>query len=445
MRLSRIPRSFTGSLSYALLNRAGGTSGAVFQIYSLVWIMWLAFFMVAMLYQQSYSPGLQLLANSLMPSWSALPADGTAVPFPAFLFALMLFVVVPYMPVHLFWIYEERVGISNRRLRGAQVCGAAAVDCNLFGNIELGFPCTITFRVSNPSSTDMGNVWLRWAFPTAFRCDSHQVRLGTVKAGSSGYVSIPFVPLQTGSTSIGSADLYFEIRRQQYTKYNISQGICTVICSSVYVNTDVPDVLQFGEEAVLGIYLANRLSCPMDDVRVKCYFRDGIDPGPTLLNAGTLHGGSGQMLNLNIVPRIIGEFSLGHFEVQFRLGANACITGPEGFGVQRVLAPELNVRMNTPDTLYKGIPASLGFILENRSDEQLFNICLSSCFSSQIECEVPTIRIENMAPSASRYASIAIRPLTSGKADLGNLNMSFEVNGMLCRMEPLVLGIHKIN
>lgn len=445
MRLSRISRSFTGSLSYALLNRAGGTSGAVFQIYSLVWIMWLAFFLVAVVYRQSYSPVLQPLASSLMSSWSALPADGTAVSLPVFVLSLTLFVLVPYVPVHVFWVYEDRVGISRRRLRGAQVCEAAIVECNLSGSLELGFPCTVNFRVSNPSDIDMGNVWLRWVFPGALRCDSPQVRLGTVRAGSSGYVSIPFVPLYTGKTSLGSADLYFEIRRQQYTKYNISQGTCTVICSSIYVNTSVPEVLKFGEEAVLGIYLANRLSCSLEDVQVKCCLKDGIDPGLIILSAGTLHQGSGQVLNLSIVPKIIGEFSPGHFEVHFRLGANACIAGPEELGVQHVLAPELYVRMNTPDTLYKGIPASLGFIVENRSEEPLSNISLSSCFSSQVECEVPTICIEGLLPSSSRYASLAIRPLTSGKTDLGNLNVSFEVNGIMCRMEPIVLGVHKIN
>jgi hypothetical protein len=189
----------------------------------------------------------------------------------------------------------------------------------------------------------------------------------------------------------------------------------------------------------------NRLSFSVDDVQVKCSFRDDIDPDVTSFGIGNMQAGFGQALAINIIPKTIGEISVGHFSVEYRMNGNVCSAGPLGFDVRRIFAPELNVRMNTPETLYKGIPASLGFIVENRSDEPLINITLSSCFSSQIECDVPTVIIEGLLPSASRYASIAIRPMTSGKADLGNLNVSFEVNSILCRKGPLVLGVHKIN
>ncbi|WP_292464712.1 hypothetical protein [Methanolobus sp.] len=446
MKLSRISGDFICSLSYALLNKSRGKSGYLFQMYSLVWIMWLAFFAVGMLHPMSSGIGLHTLAYSLMPlSISSLLSGVIPLSVPVFVLALFVFVVLPYTPIHFFWIYENIWGISKRRLLGMQVRDAVVVGYNYPASAETGFPYAVTLHVNNPTDTDIGNVWLRWVFPDSFKCAGSQLSLGTVAGGSSGSASIPFISLHTGKNSMGTADLYFEIRGQKYTKNNLPIGLCNVICSCLFVNTSIPDALHFGEEAPLGIYLMNRLSFSLDDVQVSCSFSEGIDADVTSFNIGNMQAGSGQALAINIIPKVIGEISVGHFSVEFRMNGNVCNAGPLGFNIRRIFAPELNVRMNTPETLYKSIPASLGFIVENRSDESLTNISLSSCFSSQIECEVPTVYIEGLLPSSSRYVSIAIRPMTSGKADLGNLNVSFEVNGFLCRKEPLVLGVHKIN
>ena len=421
-------------------------SGSVFQMYSIVWIMWLAFFLVGMSHPLSFGIGLQALAYSLMPlGISSLLLEVMPLSVPVFILALFVFVILPYMPVYLFWVYERRWGISKRRFLGMQVCDAVLVDYDHPASTEAGFPCAMTLRVNNPTDTDIGNVWLRWVSPGSFKGAGSQLPLGTIAGGSSGYVSMPFIPPNTGKSSMGTADLYFEIRGQKYTKTNLPIGSCNVICSCLYVNISIPDTLQFGEEVPLGIYVMNRLSFSLDDVHVKCSFRDDIDPDVTSFSIGNMQAGSWQALAINITPKTIGEISVGHFSVEYRMNGNVCNAGPLGFDFRRILAPELNVRMNTPETLYKGIPASLGFIVENRSDEPLINISLSSCFSSQIECDVPTVLIEGLLPSASRYVSIAIRPMTRGKADLGNLNVSFEVNGILCRKEPLVLGAYKIN
>jgi hypothetical protein len=193
------------------------------------------------------------------------------------------------------------------------------------------------------------------------------------------------------------------------------------------------------------ISLSNRLSFPVNDVQVKCSFQNGIDPDMDSFSIACMEAGCGHSITLKVIPKAIGEISLGHFNVEFRLNGNSCHVGPVGFGVRRILAPDLHIRMNRPDTLYKGIPASIGFIVENRSDEVLSNICLSSCFSSQIECMIPMVSIDQILPACARYISLGIRPLTKGKTDLGNLNVSFEVNNILCRKEPIVLGVHRID
>jgi hypothetical protein len=446
MKISRISDDFICSLAYCFLNKAKGMSGSVFQMYSIVWIMWLAFFLVGMLHPLSSGIGLQALAYSLIPlSISFLLLEVMPLSVPVFMLALLVFVIFPYTPIYLFWVYERTWGISKRRFLGMQVCDAVVVEYDHPASTEAGFPCAVTLSVNNPTDTDISNVWLRWVSPGSFKCAGSQLPLGTIAGGSSGYVSIPFIPLHTGKSSMGTADLYFEIRGEKYTKTSLPIGLCNVICSCLYVNTSIADTLQFGEEAPLAIYIMNRLSFSVDDVQVKCSFRDDIDPDVTSFGIGNMQAGFGQALAINIIPKTIGEISVGHFSVEYRMNGNVCSAGPLGFDVRRIFAPELNVRMNTPETLYKGIPASLGFIVENRSDEPLINITLSSCFSSQIECDVPTVIIEGLLPSASRYASIAIRPMTSGKADLGNLNVSFEVNSILCRKGPLVLGVHKIN
>jgi hypothetical protein len=446
MKLSGIYGNLICSLSYSLLNKARGPSGYIFQMYSIVWIMWLAFFTVGMFHPLSSATGLQNLAYSLMPAAAVamLPAL-IPVSVPVLFLTLLMFVIFPYMPVHAFWLHEKNSGVTKRRQKGMHVCRSMTVDCSLPESVEVGFPCIVSFRLSNPTDLDVENVWLRWVFPGQLRCDLSQMSLGALARESSGYVSMPFVPLSTGRIPIGSVDLYFEIRGQKYTKNSIPVGACNVNCSCLSVNTSVPEVLQFGKKVPVGIYLTNRLSFSIDDVQVKCSFQEGIDSDVASFSIGSMQAGSGQAVSLNMVPKIIGDISLGQFNIELRLNGNVCHAGPVGFEVCRILAPDLHVRMNRPDTLYKGIPASIGFIVENCSDEVLSSICLSSCFSSQIECMVPTVSIDHLLPASSRYISLGIRPLTKGKTDLGNLNVSFEVNNILCRKEPIVLGVHRID
>jgi len=446
MKLSHIHRGFICSLSYSLLNKARGTSGYIFQMYSIVWIMWLAFFAAGMLHPLSSATGLQNLAYSLMPAAAAdmLPAI-IPVSVPVLFLTLLVFVIFPYMPVHAFWIYEKTSGVTKRRQKGMHVCRSMTVDCSFPGSVEVGFPCIVSFILSNPSDLDVGNVWLRWVFPGQLRCDISQMPVGALAKGSSGYVSMTFVPLSTGRIPMGSVDLYFEIRGQKYTRNCISMGACNVNCSCLSVNTSIPEILQFGKKVSAGIYVANISSFSLHDVRVNCSFQEGIDSDVTSLNIGSIPAGSGQAVFLNVVPKIIGDISPGQLNIVLMLNDNVCHAGPVGFEVCRILAPDLHIRMNRPDTLYKGIPASIGFIAENRSDEVLSSICLSSCFSSQIECMAPIVSIDQILPGCARYISLGIRPLIKGKADLGNMNVSFEVNNILCRKEPIVLGVHRID
>jgi hypothetical protein len=446
MKLSRIPGDFVCSLSYSMVNKAGGISGITFQIYSLLWIMWLAFFAVGLLHPVPADIGLYDFASSLMPSGAAawLPS---AVPasLPALLLSFMVLVVLPYLPVHFFWIYEQRAGIKKRRLQGMQVSEALSIECNPPGSAEAGFLCAVSLRVHNPTDTDIGNVWLRWVFPGSFRCESSQYPLGTLAGGSSVNVSMPFLPLQTGKVPLGSVDLYFETGKQKYTKNDIYLGACDIKYSYLSVSANIQESLQLGSAAPLCISLANRLSIPITDMKVKCFFGKGIDPDVDSFSIACMETGCIHKMAINVIPKKAGEISLGHFYIEFRLNNNRCHAGPVGFGVRRILAPEINIRTNMPGALYKGISASIGFIVENRSDEIMCNVSLSSCFSSQIECMVPTVRIDQILPASARYVSLGIRPLTKGKADLGNLNISFEVNNTLCRKEPVMLGVHRID
>ncbi|TGC07897.1 COG1470 family protein [Methanolobus halotolerans] len=433
MRLLELITGIIRSFPHVLLNRSGGMIGILFQLYLVVWILWAAFISSGKAYEISAIAGLQTYLHIF-----------TYPGVPSFVLPAAISILVPYIPVYLLWIYDLTAGAKKRRHKEIQAYESVKIDFNLPPRMELGMGSSVSFQISNPARYEIENIWIRTIFPECVRCDSPQVSLGLLKPGTSKSVSIAFVPLCAGKADMGLVEFYFEMKGKEFRKEPFSLGTHEVSCSYLDISTEVPDTLKFGHATPFYITLKNNSQMALTGLNVKCFFSKGIgfdSSGFMLANIGP---GSVRSLSFNVVPTTLHEASIGYFNIRFHANGNECYVGPVDLGKHKIRVPELDVKLNVPDNFYKEVPATIGITVENHSDIPLSNLRFTNCFSSQIECDSPVVSIPDISPGASRYVSLSIRPRTGGNIDLGNLNISFDVNGITCHKEPIAMGIHKI-
>ena len=410
-----------GSFIYVASNKANGVVGRIMQIYLLAWIIWSVYYItnnVAGIIQSEY-------------------LYQTA-------FFLLLFIVLPYFPIYVFWLYEKVIGIKKRELRRQNAYGSVNATYKFSTPLELGIENSLQFQVNNPTDLKIKNTWVRVIFPDSVKCTSSQVSFGTLDPMSSTTINLPFIPLSTDLSHFGYFDLYFELEKRSFTKSQLSLGKHVVVCSHFLIDSVIHDQLKFGFDSSITINLENRFPYPLTDFHVICSFQKGIDPSSEHFKMDVFDPGSFKPFNFTILPKSTGITEIGYFNIGFLLNGNQCYIGPVEFLRSELIVPDLKIRLNLPDYFYKDILATIGIVSENTSDDALLNVCFSSCFPSFLDCKLPTACVSDIAPGESRYASIDLKPNVSGKVNFGNLNISFEVNGITCQKDPIYLGTHNV-
>ncbi len=428
----RIPKLLAGtvkSFPYVLLNRAGGLAGILLQLYLFAWILWAAVFISG---NADIIPELAYIRSL---SYPGIPASIPPV---------LAGIVLPYLPVYFFWIYDRTLGARKRRNKELKAYESVRADFSLPPKMELGIGSSVSFQISNPTKSQVENIWIRAVFPECIRCDSPEVSAGSLKPGASKSVSISFVPLCAGKADLGLVDFYFEMKGKEFRKEPFSMGTHEVSCSYLTISADVPENLKFGQPASMEVSLRNDYKMSLIKPAVRFFLSKGIESDSSVFTMDEVTPDSARSLAFDIVPKIDRETSLGYFNVRFHLNGNECYVGPVDLGKRDIGIPDFDVRLNIPDNFHREVPATIGITVDNHSDVPLSKLRFTSCFSSQIECESPEVSIPEVRPNSSSYVSLSVKPKTGGKVDLGNMNISFEINGVEGHREPIYLGTHNI-
>lgn len=408
------------SLSHALQNKAGGSSGLFFQIYAFLWIVVSTYLIISLILS---------INNKFNPVYAASA--------PIYIFLL-------YTIIYIFWTYEKKVGIEKRRVNELQIVDSINLEYKFTEPAELGFNNMLFFRVNNPTEKIIENIWIRAVFPGTVRCDKLVLNLGDIQPMSSASSSFTFVPLLSGTVSMGYCDLYLEVNKNKHQKPPIFFGNINIAHSYIRLNTELLETLRLGYSSTISIKIENTLNVNLVNLHVKSSFTDGLKYDTALSDTKNMPPVSSYDITYQVLPIIVGTLNIGHFEILFTLGDNSCMIGPVAFGEQHIQMPDVNVKVNVPETLYSEVANTLSIYAENRSDEIISNVCFNSCFSSFIECHNTDACIPEIQPHSSAYTSLVIRPTDAGKFDLGNLNFSFEVNEILCQQDPIDLGTHEV-
>lgn len=412
--------SILKSISYSLHNEAGGKIGIVFQFYAFLWIVITSFFTVTRI------------------------LSVTEKPDPVYLASVPVYVVLLYLPIYIFWLYEKNIGIERRRIKEMNIVDSVNAEYRFSESVETGFKNSLFFRVNNPTEKTIENIWIRAVFPSAVICNKPIISLGSLQPMSSLCASISFVPLLSGNMSMGYYDLYFEVNRHKHQKPPFFFENINANHSYLPVEVKMPERLRFGHNAEISIQLQNISNITLTDLHVKCSFSNKVDYDTAFSEVKTLGPGSGFNVTYQITPLIGDKINPGSFEILFKIAGNNCKIGPIEFEERYVQVPEVNVRIKIPEILHNETGNTIGIYVDNNSNETIHNVCFNSCFSSFIECHDPGVCIPEIQADSSAFTSIVIKPVNCGNIDLGNLNFSFEVNEIICQKEPFDLGTHKV-
>ncbi|MDI3485624.1 MAG: hypothetical protein PWQ50_844 [Methanolobus sp.] len=375
------------SLTYTLQNEAGGRTGIFFQFYVFLWVMLTTFFIVTRI------------------------LSVTSRPDPIYLASAPMYIIILYLPIYAFWIYEKKIGIE---------------------------------RVNNPTDKKIENIWMRTVFPATVLCSKPVLCLGSLEPGSSICANISFVPLVAGNLSMGYYDLYFEVDGHKHQKPPYFYENIKINHSYLPLNVDIGNKFRFGHDSKITFNLINKSNIELGELHVKCSFPEHINYDSAFSETKNLSPGSVFNTEYRITPAKGGEVDFGKYEVFFKIGGNNCKVEPVSFGKYYIQTPEVNVRIKIPESLYSEVGNSIGIYVDNKSDDILHNVCFNSCFSSFIECHDPNACIGEIQAHSSGFTSLVVKPINPGKIDFGNLNFSFEVNEIICRQEPFDLGVHKV-
>lgn len=408
------------SITYTLQNEAGGRTGIFFQFYVFLWVVLTTFFIVTRI------------------------LSVTSRPDPVYLASAPLYVVLLYLPLYIFWIYEKKIGIERRRIRELYVVDSVNVEYKFADSVELGFKNPLYLRINNPTAKRIENIWIRAVFPTTVLCSKPVLSLGSLEPGSSVCANISFVPLIAGDVSMGYYDLYLEVDKHKHQKPPFFFENIKVRHSYLQLNVDVRGQFRFAHENRLSIKMTNKSKIELGDLHAKCSFINDLNYDTAFSETKNVAPDSAFNTEYRITPTKGGDISLGSFEVFFSIAGNNCKIGPIPFGKYYVRIPEVNVRIKVPDSLHIEVGNTIGIYVDNRSDEVIKNVCFNSCFSSFIECHEPNVCIKEIQVHSSGFTSLVVKPVNHGKIDFGNLNFSFEVNDIICQQEPFDLGIHKV-
>ncbi len=408
------------SLSHALQNKAGGRTGLFFQAYAFLWIVLSTYLIVSLILSINNKLDLVYVASA-----------------PIYIFLL-------YTIIYIFWTYEKKVGIERRRVKELQVVDSVNLEYKFTEPAELGFNNMLFFRVNNPTEKRIENIWIRAVFPGTIRCDKPILNLGDLEPMSSVPSSFSFIPLLAGNVSTGYCDLYLEINNNKHQKSPIFFGNIDIVHSYFGLNIEILEELRLGHSSTISVKMKNTLNVDLTNLHIMSSFPEGLKYDTAFSDTKNMTPGSSYSVTYQVMPTIPGTLDIGYFEILFTLGGNNCKIGPVAFGEQHIGIPDVKVKVNVPETLYCEVGNTLSIYVENISDEIVSNVCFNSCFSSFIECHNTGTCIPEIQPHASAYTSLAIKPISAGKIDLGNLNFSFEVNEILCQQEPIDLGTHEV-
>jgi len=111
--------------------------------------------------------------------------------------------------------------------------------------------------------------------------------------------------------------------------------------------------------------------------------------------------------------------------------------------MQKILN-SIKFQIDAPNPLKLDIENPIKITINNQNDIPIYNIQIQSDISTLVKCDKPTVQIKTILPNSSEYTAIFIIPKIADKINLGDLYISYDINGNTYKKEPIAIGTFEV-
>jgi energy-coupling factor transporter transmembrane protein EcfT len=215
------------------------------------------------------------------------------------------------------------------------------------------------------------------------------------------------------------------------------------IKASIDIKIESYNPLKLGVENPLKITVNNKSETTISNIHLITNFPKSVICNKTITLINEVPAGSSQSKNLSVTPTSTGEINLSNLAVTLEIDDFPYEKEPVEIGVYNVIPPEIDIKIDVPNPLKVGIENPVKVTVKNQSDVLLSNVQIETHFSKLIMCDESTVHTDDIPANSSEYTAIFITPRMADKINLGELDISYNINGNTYKKEPIAIGTYE--
>lgn len=209
----------------------------------------------------------------------------------------------------------------------------------------------------------------------------------------------------------------------------------------IYADSHVP--LKLGVENPVKITVNNKTETTISNIHLKSNFPKSVICNETIVLIDEVSAESSESKTLLVTPKVANEINLGDLRITLEINGNPYEKEPVKIGIFDVIPPEIDIKIDVPNPLKVGIENPVKITVKNQSDVTLSNVQIETHFSRLITCEETIVHTDDIPANLSEYTAIFITPRMADKINLGDLNISYNINDNTYEKEPIAMGTYE--
>ncbi|HJH30080.1 MAG TPA: hypothetical protein C5S51_10410 [Methanosarcinaceae archaeon] len=209
----------------------------------------------------------------------------------------------------------------------------------------------------------------------------------------------------------------------------------------IYADSHIP--LKLGVENPVKITVNNKTETTISNIHLKSNFPKSVICNETIVLIEEVPEGLSKSITLLVTPTVANEINLDDLEITLDINGNPYEKEPVKIGIFDVIPPEIDIQIDVPNPFKVGMENPVKITVKNQSDVLLSNVQIETHFSRLITCDETIVHTDNIPSNSSEYTAIFITPRMADKINLGDLNLSYDINGNTYEKEPIAMGIYE--
>lgn len=213
--------------------------------------------------------------------------------------------------------------------------------------------------------------------------------------------------------------------------------------NNIEICVDAPNPLKLGVENPVKITVNNKTETTISNVNLITNIPKFVIFNETIAQINYIPANSSESKTLLLTPTVANEIDLGDLKITLEINGDPYEKEPVEFGTFDVIPPEIDIQIDVPSPLKVGIENPVKITVKNQSDVSLSNVQIKTNFSRLITCDETTVHTDDISANSSDYTAIFITPRIADMINLGELDISYDINGFTYKKEPTSIGTYE--